>query len=143
MKLRHFSPNLSWRDVQHLLAWTSQVRPLQNNPSGTWMKNGAGFYVSHDFGFGMLDVNELIEKAKSFQNVPPLNVCVTKTELWKSFFYTLLEHFSLYSLLKSQFIILYDVEIRNNISKLVCKLKLYLMVARDIPLKWLTWNTCK
>ena len=76
-----YSPSLSWRDVQHLLAWTCQVAPLQHNPEGTWIKNGAGFYVSHDFGFGMLNVNELVEKAKEFQSVGPMNTCVTRAVL--------------------------------------------------------------
>ena len=72
---------MTYRDIQHLLVWTSQVAPLQNNPPGTWVKNGAGFYVSHDFGFGMLDVNELVKMAKGFQNVPPLNTCVARANI--------------------------------------------------------------
>ena len=73
-----YSPTLTWRDIQHLLAWTCQVAPLQKNPVGTWMKNGAGFYVSHDFGFGMLNINDLVENAKKFHSVGPMHTCVTR-----------------------------------------------------------------
>ena len=27
----YFSPNLTWRDVQHLVAWTSEFFPLMEN----------------------------------------------------------------------------------------------------------------
>jgi proprotein convertase subtilisin/kexin type 1 len=83
LRAYNFSPLLTWRDVQHLLAWTCQVAPLQDNPIGTWMKNGAGFHVSHDFGFGMLNINDLVEKAKEFRNVGAMNSCVTRANLNK------------------------------------------------------------
>ena len=57
------------------------MAPLQHNLPGIWMKNGAGFYISHDFGFGLLDVNKLIENAKSFQNVGSMNTCITRVDL--------------------------------------------------------------
>lgn len=33
-----FSPNLTWRDVQHLIVWTSEFSPLSHNPG--WQING-------------------------------------------------------------------------------------------------------
>lgn len=33
-----FSPNLTWRDVQHLIVWTSEYAPLSDNPG--WQING-------------------------------------------------------------------------------------------------------
>ena len=37
------SPELTWRDVQHLVAWTAEYAPLARNHG--WMNNGAGFKV--------------------------------------------------------------------------------------------------
>lgn len=34
----NFSPNLTWRDVQHLIVWTSEYAPLSANPG--WQENG-------------------------------------------------------------------------------------------------------
>lgn len=33
----HYSPNLTWRDVQHLIVWTSEYAPLSENPG--WQIN--------------------------------------------------------------------------------------------------------
>lgn len=38
-----YSPELTWRDMQHLIAWTSEYVPLVNNHG--WITNGAGFKV--------------------------------------------------------------------------------------------------
>ncbi|CAF1234863.1 unnamed protein product [Adineta steineri] len=37
------NPQLTWRDMQHLIAWTSEYAPLANNHG--WTTNGAGFKV--------------------------------------------------------------------------------------------------
>ena len=37
--LHHYSMNLTWRDVQHIIVRTSRWRPLVD---GNWVKNGAG-----------------------------------------------------------------------------------------------------
>jgi hypothetical protein len=41
------SPKLTWRDMQHLIAWTAEYVPLADNPG--WATNGAGLKVSLDF----------------------------------------------------------------------------------------------
>ena len=46
------SPDLAWRDVQHLVAWTSECQPLCDNPG--WSRNAVGFSVNNGFGFGLL-----------------------------------------------------------------------------------------
>lgn len=38
------SPELTWRDMQHLVAWTSEYAPLSDNHG--WTTNGAGFKVN-------------------------------------------------------------------------------------------------
>lgn len=69
------SNNLTWRDVKHLIAWTSEVAPLAKNPG--WSKNGAGFYVNFDFGFGLMNAYEMVDLAKNFPGTtPPMNECV-------------------------------------------------------------------
>ena len=39
----HRSPELTWRDMQHLIAWTAEYAPLADNPG--WATNGAGLKV--------------------------------------------------------------------------------------------------
>jgi len=81
------NPNLTWRDMQHLVTWTSEYAPLSetvetnegNDVSGRWKKNGAGFMVSSRFGFGLLNAAELVKAAIGFQTVPEKTVCVVKT----------------------------------------------------------------
>ena len=62
------SPNLSWRDVQYLLVYTS-------NPSltsgGNYSVNGAGILVSHQFGFGVMDAEAMVTRARHWISVPP------------------------------------------------------------------------
>lgn len=41
------SPELSWRDMQHLVAWTSEYAPLAENHG--WATNNAGFKVRFSF----------------------------------------------------------------------------------------------
>ncbi|XP_013409557.1 neuroendocrine convertase 1 [Lingula anatina] len=69
------NPNLTWRDVQHLVAWTSQKSPLGENPG--WKTNGAGFEVSSSFGFGILDALALVETADpaTWKTVPEKSIC--------------------------------------------------------------------
>lgn len=39
----YHSPELTWRDMQHLVAWTSEYAPLAHNHG--WTTNGAGYKV--------------------------------------------------------------------------------------------------
>lgn len=67
-----FSPNLSWRDVQHLVVETAQVTsPVDEG----WMKNGAGYHFNHKFGFGRLDAAAMVRRAKTWKNAPPQRTC--------------------------------------------------------------------
>nr|KAG5706582.1 hypothetical protein BaRGS_028753 [Batillaria attramentaria] len=76
------NPDLTWRDVQHLVAWTSQVGPLKNNDG--WKQNAAGLCTNLAFGFGLLNAKELILMASpdKWINVPERHTCtVTADEL--------------------------------------------------------------
>lgn len=74
------SPNLTWRDLQHLVVWTSEFDPLANNPG--WKKNGAGLMVNSRFGFGLLNAKALVDLAdpKSWKHVPENKQCIVKDD---------------------------------------------------------------
>ena len=59
---------MTWRDVQYLLAYTSDSSRLIN---GDWRVNGAGLRVSHKHGFGAIDAEAMVTRAKRWINVPP------------------------------------------------------------------------
>ncbi len=82
MKLHWFvicSPDLTWRDVQHLVAWTSEYAPLMGNPG--WKQNGAGLWVNSRFGFGLLNAAALVNAAdpKTYRSVPDKVICTVET----------------------------------------------------------------
>lgn len=57
------NPNLGWRDVQGILAATSQ----QIDPGDdSWTKNGANFSHSYKYGFGLVDAAEAVRTAKTW-----------------------------------------------------------------------------
>ncbi|KAM3940694.1 neuroendocrine convertase 1 [Leptodactylus fuscus] len=70
------NPNLTWRDMQHLVVWTSEYDPLANNPG--WKKNGAGLMVNSRFGFGLLNAKALVDLAdpKTWKGVPEKKECI-------------------------------------------------------------------
>ncbi|XP_075693227.1 neuroendocrine convertase 1 [Rhinoderma darwinii] len=72
------NPDLTWRDMQHLVIWTSEYDPLANNPG--WKKNGAGLMVNSRFGFGLLNAKALVDLAdpKTWKGVPEKKVCIVK-----------------------------------------------------------------
>ncbi|XP_036382703.1 neuroendocrine convertase 1-like [Megalops cyprinoides] len=72
------NPALTWRDLQHLVVWTSEFDPLANNPG--WKKNGAGLMVNSRFGFGLLNAKALVDLAdpKVWKHVPEKKQCVVR-----------------------------------------------------------------
>uniref|UniRef100_UPI00358E1C67 neuroendocrine convertase 1 n=1 Tax=Myxine glutinosa TaxID=7769 RepID=UPI00358E1C67 len=70
------NPELTWRDVQHLIVWTSEYEPLARNPG--WKRNGAGLMVNSRFGFGLLNAKSLVALAgsKSWKSVPEKHICI-------------------------------------------------------------------
>ncbi|NXG49474.1 NEC1 convertase, partial [Psilopogon haemacephalus] len=72
------NPDLTWRDMQHLVVWTSEYDPLAGNPG--WKKNGAGLMVNSRFGFGLLNANALVDLAdpKRWRGVPEKRECIVK-----------------------------------------------------------------
>jgi len=62
-------PELSWRDVQGILANTSQKVVDPKDISAT--ENGAGFWVSNWYGFGIVDAQQAVLTAQTWELWPP------------------------------------------------------------------------
>lgn len=64
-----YSENLSSRDVQYLIAYTSNQNILVD---GEWFINGATppLTVSHKFGFGAIDAEAIVTRARTWISVP-------------------------------------------------------------------------
>ncbi|XP_061188241.1 furin-like protease kpc-1 [Saccostrea echinata] len=73
------NPSLTWRDMQHLIAETSKKHNLQNLQGGysSWQRNGAGYNVSQILGFGLMDADAMVAKAKTWVSVPEQIICAT------------------------------------------------------------------
>ncbi|KAL0870759.1 hypothetical protein ABMA27_005693 [Loxostege sticticalis] len=69
----HANPNLTWRDVQHLIVWTSEYAPLSANPG--WQENGVGLRFDVRFGFGLMNAGALVTAALNWTTVPEKFVC--------------------------------------------------------------------
>ena len=63
-----YSPDLTWRDVQYLIVYTSNTKETNATDSVT---NGAGLVVSHQVGFGVIDAEAMVTRAQRWTNVPP------------------------------------------------------------------------
>lgn len=72
------NPNLGWRDVQHLVAWTSDFAPLSSNRG--WKRNAAGLLYNSRFGFGLLDAQAMVQAALNWTNVGPRDRCLLSPE---------------------------------------------------------------
>ncbi|VDL32218.1 unnamed protein product [Hymenolepis diminuta] len=71
------NPNLTWRDVQHLIVLTSKRKYLYDR-DGThnWTVNGAGLEFNHLFGYGVLDAGDMVRAAKLWKTVPERFHCI-------------------------------------------------------------------
>lgn len=72
------NPDLSWRDVQHIIVKTAKQ---DNLSSSDWHVNGANYRVSHSFGFGMMDALGMVELAKKWINVPSQEKCIIESSM--------------------------------------------------------------
>lgn len=62
------NPNLSWRDVRHILVTTA----VQNDGADSdWTVNGAGYSVNHKYGFGAVNAAAAVAAAQNFTALPP------------------------------------------------------------------------
>ena len=61
------NPNLTWRDVQQILVDTSVQVDATNED---WTTNGAGYNISYNYGFGLVNAKAAVEKALTWENLP-------------------------------------------------------------------------
>ena len=71
--VHHNSPELTWRDVQYLVVYSSNS-DLPQDDAG-WRTNGAGLKYSHIFGFGVLDTAVVVNRARYWTTVPERKNC--------------------------------------------------------------------
>ena len=57
--------------MQYLIVYTSNTEDTNVTDSVT---NGAGLLVSHQVGFGVIDAEAMVTRAKNWTTVPPLIV---------------------------------------------------------------------
>lgn len=69
----NISPDLSWRDIQYLIAYTSDTTKLRGEG---WITNSAGLKVNSQFGFGVIDAEAFVTRAKYWTNVPEQKLSV-------------------------------------------------------------------
>ncbi|KAM4580378.1 furin-like protease kpc-1 [Odontesthes bonariensis] len=72
------NPELTWRDVQHLIAKTAKI-PDPEEPG--WSINAAGYHVHHRYGFGLLDAGLMVQQAALFHRGAPQKRCTQDVAL--------------------------------------------------------------
>jgi len=61
-------PDLSWRDVQFILAATAK----RNDPTDAdWTQNRTGYWVNHNYGFGAVDAAAAVARARTWRKLDP------------------------------------------------------------------------
>lgn len=70
------SPDLTWRDIQHLTVLTSKRNSLFDAKHRfQWTMNGVGLEFNHLFGFGVLDAGGMVSLARQWHTVPARYHC--------------------------------------------------------------------
>lgn len=64
-------PDLGWRDVQQILALSASPVDFSEDK---WSRNGAGYWVSHDYGFGRVDAEAALKLAEGWRLLGPMEV---------------------------------------------------------------------
>nr|A0A044RE18.1 RecName: Full=Endoprotease bli; AltName: Full=Blisterase; Flags: Precursor [Onchocerca volvulus] len=75
------NPNLTWRDMQHIVLRTANPVPLLNNPG--WSVNGVGRRINNKFGYGLMDAGALVKLALIWKTVPEQHICTYDYKLEK------------------------------------------------------------
>ncbi len=72
------NPELTWRDMQHLVILSSTPDPLLHETG--WLMNGVGRKYSHKFGYGLMDAAAMVVAAKDWPGVGEQLICETDTQ---------------------------------------------------------------
>ena len=62
------NPNLGWRDVQAIIALTSNITDANDD---SWAVNDAGLHHSNKYGFGIINAHKAVLEAKDWTNLGP------------------------------------------------------------------------
>jgi subtilisin-like proprotein convertase family protein len=73
------NPDLTWRDVQYILAQTSQR--VDDSEDTTAFQNAAGYWHSHWYGFGIVNAEAAVTAARDWENVGAEQTVLAKTGL--------------------------------------------------------------
>lgn len=89
------NPNLTWRDMQYLVVYTSRPSPLEKENG--WILNGVKRKYSHKFGYGLMDAGAMVGLAEQWTTVPPQHICKSREnnedrKIEGSYGYTLATH---------------------------------------------------
>ncbi len=73
-------PDLTWRDMKYLVATTSKRVDVDDS---SWVKNSAGYWHSNNYGFGLINPKEMIERCRKgyFEALGELKVATSGTKL--------------------------------------------------------------
>ena len=100
------SPNLTWRDVQHIIANSARAAPggvwLKQ---GHWLQNKAGFHISKVYGFGLMDAGKMVMLASKWKEVPEQIKCEIEgsdKDMWVAIFSFLFKWFFAFPLRKQK-----------------------------------------
>ena len=98
------SPQLTWRDVQHLTVLSSKRNHLYDvGGRHNWTINGAGLEFNHLFGFGVLDAGDMVDLAALWKPLPERFHCtagaITGKQYGNSYFTSSFTIFEVKSLL--------------------------------------------
>lgn len=63
---------MTWRDIQYLIVYTADHTKLKG---GNWTMNGGGLRVSHEFGYGAIDAEAMVTRARYWITVPERVSC--------------------------------------------------------------------
>ncbi|XP_043658322.1 furin-like protease 2 isoform X2 [Drosophila teissieri] len=70
------NPELTWRDMQYLVVYTSRPAPLERENG--WTLNGVKRKYSHKFGYGLMDAGAMVSLAEQWTSVPPQHICKSR-----------------------------------------------------------------
>jgi subtilisin family serine protease len=76
------NPNLTWRDIMFITILSSRPKAIKSN---NYLVNKRGFLVSSRYGFGLMDAGRMVELAKNWKNVPPMQTCAIYNSNFKMF----------------------------------------------------------
>jgi len=66
------NPELTWRDVQHILVRTSEKHQLNTKD---WKLNSMGRWFSNRYGYGLMNAGRIVETALTWRNFPAQKLC--------------------------------------------------------------------